>query len=68
MLIMVSNYHMMCFTSFITEAEAQYTMGASLQYCIIGAIIANILKMVIALVAKAKAKIELKKRLKDLEI
>lgn len=64
---MVWNYHLMCFTMFVQDLEAQFKMGYSLQYSVIFAIAVNIAKMAWAMYKKGSTKLNKKRNIKAYE-
>ena len=51
-IIMLTNYHLMSFTSFVNDPDTQFKMGSSLQFTVIVAVIVNLAKMVYVMIKK----------------
>lgn len=61
-MIMITNYHMVCFSNFNPEMEAQFAMGYSFITCILLVVIVNILAMAKETISNIKASKLLKRR------
>lgn len=53
-LMMIINYHMVCFTNFVIDANTKFIMGDSFFYCIIGIVFLNVIYLVVSEVKDRK--------------
>jgi len=53
-MLLVVNYHMMCFTNFVTDAETRSKIGISLIFCVVFVMVCNWGQALIEIVCRIK--------------